>query len=94
MNIINQQSSESLTIEEKINNDLKLILYDDNEHEQELFEEQQATITSSTTTKATNYELQILSFHNSESVESSTHPDEYMSDNNNEPQLIQLIHQY
>ncbi|CAF3802110.1 unnamed protein product [Rotaria sordida] len=89
MNIINQQSSQSLTIEEKINNDLELMLYDDNEHEQELFEEQQATITSSTTTKAPNYELQILSFNNSESVESSTHPDEYISDNNNEPQLIQ-----
>ncbi|CAF4250801.1 unnamed protein product, partial [Rotaria sordida] len=89
MNIINQQSSQSLTIEEKINNDLELMLYDDNEHEQELFEEQQATITSSTTTKAPNYELQILSFNNNEPIESSTHSDEYMSDNNNEPQLIQ-----
>ncbi|CAF1177822.1 unnamed protein product [Rotaria sordida] len=87
MNLIKQQSSQSLTIEEQTNNNLELMLFDINEqNKQELIDEQQDKITSSTTT---HYEFQIPSFNDNEPIESSTHSDEYMSDNNNEQQLQQ-----
>ncbi|CAF1441002.1 unnamed protein product [Rotaria sp. Silwood1] len=88
--IINQQSSQSLTIEPTTNNNLELILFNTNEqNEQELIDEQQLKITSSTTTFATHYEFQIPSLHDNEPMESSTHYDEQMSDDNNEQQLQQ-----
>ncbi|CAF3847348.1 unnamed protein product, partial [Rotaria sp. Silwood1] len=88
---INQQSSQSLTIEPTTNNNLELILFTTNEqNEQELIDEQQVKITSSTTTtRTTHYESQLSSPHDNEPMESSTHYDEQMSDDNNEQQLQQ-----
>ncbi|CAF4019772.1 unnamed protein product [Rotaria sordida] len=70
MDVIKQQSSQSPANEEETNNDLELMLFDVNEqNEQELFEEQQTTITSSSTTKATHFGLPIPSSNDNESIE-------------------------
>ncbi|CAF4344618.1 unnamed protein product, partial [Rotaria sordida] len=70
MDVIKQQSPQSPANEEETNNDLELMLFDVNEqNEQELFEEQQTTITSSSTTKATHFELPIPSSNDNESIE-------------------------
>ncbi|CAF4110622.1 unnamed protein product [Rotaria sordida] len=70
MDVIKQQSPQSPANEEETNNDLELMLFDVNkQNEQELFEEQQATITSSSTTKPTHFELPIPSSNDNESIE-------------------------
>ncbi|CAF3497896.1 unnamed protein product [Rotaria sp. Silwood1] len=80
MNIIQQQSSQSLTIEEKTDNHYELMLFDTNEqNEQELIDEQQTI----------HYKFQTPSSNHNEPIESPIHSDKQMSDDNNEQQLQQ-----
>lgn len=79
-----QQSPKSPTIQEEIDAEIELMLFDNEQHGQRLFEQQTTTLPS--TIDTTNDKLQLPSDINNELIELSIRPNEQMSDNNyNEP---------